>query len=180
MKMTNTKFCMVLLQNRGLQKKITAKQLAYQISQIKNQTINPDAHDLFSLNPLIRDVYQAYEQEKRASKCLDFDDLLLEVVALFKKNANFRKDFQQRVRHILVDEYQDTNIVQHELLKLMAQTIEKKLAIDSLCAVGDEDQSIYSWRGATVSNIMNFANDFHGTKLLKLNKIIALCNRYWI
>lgn len=159
-----------IIAKSGLQKKITAKQLAYQISHIKNQTINPDAHDLFSLNPLIRDVYQAYEQEKRASKCLDFDDLLLEVVALFKKNENFRKDFQQRVRHILVDEYQDTNIVQHELLKLMAHADKKKLAIDSLCAVGDEDQSIYSWRGATVSNIMNFANDFRGTQIIKIEQ----------
>jgi ATP-dependent DNA helicase UvrD/PcrA len=213
------KILQTIIVKSGLHKKITAKQLAYQISHIKNQTINPDTHDLFSLNPLIREVYQAYEQEKKASKCLDFDDLLLEVVKLFKKNENFRKDFQQRVRHILVDEYQDTNIVQHELLKLMAlengnlspafakasadrhsrgvrpelvegrsieangngkktvrvdggskSRMETCLAIDSLCAVGDEDQSIYSWRGATVSNIMNFANDFRGTSIIKIEQ----------
>ena len=114
-----------IIAKSGLQKKITAKQLSYQISQIKNQTINPNGHDLYSLNPLIREIYHAYEQEKKASKCLDFDDLLLEVVTIFKKNEKFRKDFQQRVRHILVDEYQDTNIVQHELLKLMALTNER-------------------------------------------------------
>ncbi len=185
-----------IIAKSGLQKKVTAKQLSYQISQIKNQTINPESHDLFSLNPMIREIYHAYEQEKKASKCLDFDDLLLEVVKLFKKNETFRKDFQQRIRHILVDEYQDTNVVQHELLKLMAQAPSSQptprlrrpggpftpeldegagrtggeLAVDSLCAVGDEDQSIYSWRGATVTNIMNFANDFRGTQIIKIEQ----------
>ncbi len=161
-----------IIAKSGLQKKITAKQLAYQISQIKNQTIDPQSHDLISLNPLIREVYHAYEQEKRASKCLDFDDLLLEVVKLFKKHESLKNDFQNQVRHILVDEYQDTNVVQHELLKQMALTSGKKtkLAVDSLCAVGDEDQSIYSWRGATVSNIMNFTNDFLGTKIIKIEQ----------
>ncbi len=97
---------------------------------------------------------------------------------------HFKKDFQQRVRHILVDEYQDTNIVQHELLKQWRerhsaiQERRKKLAVDSLCAVGDEDQSIYSWRGATVSNIMNFTTIFAILKLLKLNKIIAPCSQF--
>ena len=67
--------------------------------------------------------------------------------------------FQSKVRHILVDEYQDTNTVQHALLKHMALD-DKKFIVDSLCAVGDEDQSIYSWRGATVANIMHFKHDF--------------------
>lgn len=154
-----------IIAKSGLHKKMTAKQLAYQISQIKNQSIDASNHDLYALNPLIRDVYTAYEQEKKASKCLDFDDLLLETVKLFKKNQMFKKNFQEATRHILVDEYQDTNIVQHELLKQMAQTNKQKLAVDSLCAVGDEDQSIYSWRGATVSNIMNFTTDFPALKL---------------
>jgi DNA helicase-2/ATP-dependent DNA helicase PcrA len=159
-----------IIAKSGLQKKTTAKQLSYQISQIKNQTINPETHDLYALNPMIREIYFAYEQEKKASKCLDFDDLLLEVVKLFKKNASFRKEFQEKVRHVLVDEYQDTNIVQHELLKLMALAQKNALAIDSLCAVGDEDQSIYSWRGATVSNIMNFTQDFPGTTIIKIEQ----------
>ena len=154
----------------GLQKKITPKQLSYQISQIKNQTIDPTQHDLYTLNPLIREVYSAYEQEKKASKCLDFDDLLLEVVKIFKKNPSFKTNFQEHTRHLLVDEYQDTNIVQHELLKLMALVENNILAIDSLCAVGDEDQSIYSWRGATVTNILNFTNDFKHTKIIKIEQ----------
>lgn len=165
-----------IINNAGLNKKITAKQISYQISQIKNQTLTPDAHDMHSLNPLIRDVFVAYEKDKIASKCLDFDDLLLETVKLFKKNPAFKKEFQDITRHILVDEYQDTNVVQHELLKQMAHDPSMgsgrtgKLIIDSLCAVGDEDQSIYSWRGATVTNIMNFVNDFKGTKLIKIEQ----------
>ena len=110
-----------IISRSGLNKKITAKQLSYQISQIKNQTIDPINHDLYSLNPMVREIYAAYEQEKKASKCLDFDDLLLEMVKIFKKNPEFKKNFQEQTRHILVDEYQDTNIVQHELLKHMAQ-----------------------------------------------------------
>lgn len=213
-----------IINTAGLQKKVTAKQLSYQISQLKNQTIDPMQHEMLSLNPMVREAFAAYEKEKKASRCLDFDDLLLEVVKLFKRNESFKKDFQQRISHILVDEYQDTNIVQHELLKQMALTsavtktstpfgssfdsqsslrmigdptaraepveastrasrsIEAngnnktsltskyKLAVDSLCAVGDEDQSIYSWRGATVSNIMNFSKDFQGTKIIKIEQ----------
>lgn len=163
-----------IINTAGLNKKITAKQISYQISQIKNQTLTPDAYDAHSLNPLIRDVFTAYEKEKTASKCLDFDDLLLETVKLFKKNPDFKKRFQEITRHVLVDEYQDTNVVQHELLKQMALVDSTKknsaLVIDSLCAVGDEDQSIYSWRGATVTNIMNFVNDFKGTQLIKIEQ----------
>ena len=159
-----------IITQSALHKKITAKQLSYQISQIKNQSIDPATHDLYALNPLIREIYTAYEQEKKASRCLDFDDLLLEVVKIFKKNEQFKKSFHQKISHILVDEYQDTNIVQHELLKQMAQTSKNTLAIDSLCAVGDEDQSIYSWRGATVTNIMNFSKDFTGTTIIKIEQ----------
>jgi DNA helicase-2/ATP-dependent DNA helicase PcrA len=163
-----------IINRTGLNKKITAKQISYQISQIKNQTLTPEHHDVHSLNPLIRDVFVAYEKDKTASKCLDFDDLLLEAVKLFKKNPDFKKRFQETTRHILVDEYQDTNVVQHELLKQMALADSTKknspLSVDSLCAVGDEDQSIYSWRGATVSNIMNFVHDFKGTKLIKIEQ----------
>lgn len=163
-----------IINRTGLNKKITAKQISYQISQIKNQTLTPEHHDVHSLNPLIRDVFVAYEKDKTASKCLDFDDLLLEAVKLFKKNPDFKKRFQETTRHILVDEYQDTNVVQHELLRQMALVDSTKknssLIIDSLCAVGDEDQSIYSWRGATVSNIMNFVHDFKGTELIKIEQ----------
>ena len=117
-----------------------------------------------NIDPVLKEVFVAYEKEKQLSRCLDFDDLILETLKLFHKNSEFKADFQKQIRHILVDEYQDTNKVQHELLKCMSLDEEKKFAIDSLCVVGDEDQSIYSWRGATVTNIINFKKDFPQTE----------------
>lgn len=159
-----------ILQRNNLHKQMTANQAGYQISQMKNRhvTIEQPLHKLFD-QPLMPDIYQAYEQEKRESKCLDFDDLLLETVQLFQKNKIFKKEFQNKVRHILVDEYQDTNVVQHELLKQMG-LMNNKIVLDSICAVGDEDQSIYSWRGATVANMLTFQKDFPGTKIIKVEQ----------
>ncbi len=157
-----------IIDRNHLSKKITAKQAGYQISQIKNQLAGPE--DMPYNNPLMDQIFAAYEAEKKASKCLDFDDLLIEAVHLFKKHKDFKKAFHQSVRHILVDEYQDTNVVQHELLKHMASDGKNSLAIDSLCVVGDEDQSIYSWRGATVTNIINFHHDFPDTQLIKIEQ----------
>ncbi len=159
-----------ILQRCGLHKQIAPKTAAYQISQMKNHTADPgQLPKEHLLNPLLEDVYQAYETEKRASKCLDFDDLLLEALRLFKQHRDFKKDFQEQISHILVDEYQDTNIVQHELLKQMAKR-NKQLAVESICAVGDEDQSIYSWRGATVANMLNFKKDFANTAVIKIEQ----------
>jgi len=160
-----------LIKRNGLGKQVTAKRLSYTISQIKNrlQHKKEDIIDYFNQDPMIRDIYAAYEQEKVASKCLDFDDLLLETVKLFEKNKTFKKEFQDHIQHLLVDEYQDTNLVQHLLLKHM--TLDKKnRIIDSLCVVGDEDQSIYSWRGATIQNILHFKKDFPETKTIKIEQ----------
>lgn len=159
-----------ILQRNNIQKKITARQISYQISHIKNHTVDPTNPAFESVsNPLIHEIYLAYEQEKRTNKSLDFDDLLLETLKLFKKNKLFKEQFQNRVRHIMVDEYQDTNVVQHSLLKEMAQT-DNKTTADSICVVGDEDQSIYSWRGATVTNILNFQHDFPNTAVVKIEQ----------
>lgn len=155
-----------IIERNNLGKKLNVKQIAYQISQLKNQSINPHAVPMH--NPMFQQIYSAYEAEKKQSKCLDFDDLLLEALHLFN-DKDFKKTFQQEIRHILVDEYQDTNVVQHELLKCMAKD-KTSLAIDSLCAVGDEDQSIYSWRGATVTNIINFTKDFPKTTSIKIEQ----------
>ncbi len=159
-----------ILKRTNLHKQISARQASYHISQVKNKHLNfaKSLHKLFD-NPIMPDIFEAYEKEKEASKCLDFDDLLLKTVALFKKNRSFKKEFQETMRYLLVDEYQDTNIVQHELLKQMALH-SKKLAIDSICAVGDEDQSIYSWRGAQVTNMLNFKKDFGKTKIIKIEQ----------
>lgn len=165
-----------IITRHHLNKQTTAQQLGYQISQIKNQTHNPDQMAYsWGQNPLIKQLFAAYEEEKRASKCLDFDDLLLETLRLFKRNpqlpdgTHFMQRFHNSIAHILVDEYQDTNVVQHELLTAMAKQ-NKQRVVDSICVVGDEDQSIYSWRGATVANIMNFKKDFDNTTVIKLEQ----------
>lgn len=159
-----------IIKRNAINKKITAKQLSYHISLIKNQSINPEAMSELANDHFLHEIYKAYEQEKRASKCLDFDDLLLETVKLLKKNTELLAIVHNSIEHVLVDEYQDTNVVQHELLKLLTQKANKELAIESICVVGDEDQSIYSWRGATVTNILNFKNDFPHTTIIKIEQ----------
>jgi len=169
-----------IIKRNHLQKQVTAKQVAYQISFIKNCSCN-SLHNMHSQPQLLQEIYTAYEQEKRESKCLDFDDLLLEAVRLIKNNKKIKKTLQKRIRHILVDEYQDTNVTQHELLKQLALHAPKQLSVDSLCVVGDEDQSIYSWRGATVTNILNVKNDFPKTSIIKIEqnyRSVQPCNCY--
>ena len=107
-----------LLKN-SLEKQFSPRQLSYQISNIKNQVkIDKDCEAY--KNPLFKELYLAYETEKAAAHCFDFDDLLLAVLKIFQENKEFKKRFQDRIKHLLVDEYQDTNGVQHALLKEMA------------------------------------------------------------
>src|SRR5690606_35383288 len=164
------KMIQTILQRYSVQKQFTAKSAAHQISQMKNHTIDPDTPATEYLpHPMLTDIYNAYEKEKRVSKCLDFDDLLLETLRLLKQNTFVRNRFQEKIRHVLVDEYQDTNTVQHELLKAMTLN-NTQLAIDSVCAVGDEDQSIYSLRGATVANMAHFKNVFPNTAIITIEQ----------
>jgi DNA helicase-2/ATP-dependent DNA helicase PcrA len=149
-----------LITEKGLSKKLRPTQLVAYVSKLKNEATNDkEREELWGDDRLYRDLYYLYEERKKAAHCLDFDDLLLHALDLFKSHELFKKIFQEHVKHILVDEYQDTNKVQHALLKEMTKD-EGTFALDSLCVVGDEDQSIYSWRGATVSNIINFSKDF--------------------
>lgn len=160
-----------LLKQSTLHKQNTAQQLAYQISKIKNQIADPTQANFDSVENIpLREIFHAYEKEKKASKCYDFDDLLIEATRLFHTNKDLKEAHQNQVRHILVDEYQDTNLIQHALLKHMGLDEKKNLAVDSICVVGDEDQSIYSWRGATVDNIINFKKDFKGSTLIKIEQ----------
>ena len=87
----------------------------------------------------------------------------------------FKEHYQQSIRHLLVDEYQDTNVLQHALLKQMALKSDGSLAVDSVCVVGDDDQSIYSWRGATVSNILEFGDHFPQTMCIKVETKLSFC-----
>ena len=161
-----------ILKQANIQKKITPKSLAYTISSIKNNmSFGAEEHSSFDLfDPYIKEIFHAYETEKRACNALDFDDLLLEVVNLFRTKQSFKDQFNKTIKHVLVDEYQDTNLVQHFLLNQMSKDAEGKFILDSLCVVGDEDQSIYSWRGATVENMQHFEKDFPKTKVIKLEQ----------
>ena len=154
------KLVKTIILQKNLAKKVTPKQVLAFISRIKNETTTQaEREEAWGHDHLMRDLYLLYEQQKAAAHCYDFDDLLLQALALFEKHELFKKSFQLNVRHVLVDEYQDTNRVQHALLKAMT-IADKQFALDSLCVVGDEDQSIYSWRGATVTNIINFHRDY--------------------
>lgn len=159
-----------LIGNGDVKRKCTPSSLAHAISMEKNQAISGAVNPLSIGHPLIRELFIAYEEEKTRSRCLDFDDLILEVIKLFRRNKEFKTGFQRRVRHVLVDEYQDTNKVQHALLQEMVCGEDGLFALDSLCVVGDEDQSIYSWRGATVSNIIDFEHDFAQTRRIALEQ----------
>lgn len=110
------------------------------------------------------EIFAEYEREKAAASALDFDDLLTKTAELFEKNAEVRAKWQRKFRHILIDEYQDTNIVQYKLIKLLVN--EER----NICVVGDDWQSIYSWRGADFTNILNFERDFPGAKVIKLEQ----------
>ena len=118
-----------------------------------------------------------YNRALHAAEALDFDDLLLKVVELLKKYPDVRQKWQKQFQYILIDEYQDTNAVQYELIKLLVN--DKR----NLCVVGDDSQSIYSFRGADYTNILNFERDFPGATVVKLeqnyrstNAILNLAN----
>lgn len=112
----------------------------------------------------ITEVYKRYEAELKKCNCLDFDDLLLKTVLLFRERPEVLEKYQNRFKYINVDEFQDTNKLQYDIVKMLS----KKYG--NLFVVGDEDQSIYSWRGAEIRNILDFPKDFPGTKVFKLEQ----------
>ncbi len=158
-----------IIKKYALAKNLTATNICYTISNYKNKTFAGNVSNELELPPLLKEVYLEYEAEKAQAHCFDFDDLILYVLKILQKNHEFRQQFHRMIRHILVDEYQDTSAVQHHLLKCMAQEGDA-IAIDSLCAVGDEDQSIYSWRGATVTNMLKFQQEFAPVQVIKIEQ----------
>ncbi len=149
-------------------KRWPARALAMQIDGWKNRGLDP-AHvpagegDAFA-HGKGRALYAQYQARLKILNAADFGDLLLECVRLFKENPDILGQYQQRFRYILVDEYQDTNVIQYLWLRLFAQ------ASQNICCVGDEDQSIYGWRGAEVDNILRFDRDFPGAKVIRLER----------
>lgn len=153
-----------ILTDAGLNKQLSTGRVRGAISHAKNNAVTGQVNILDIDHPTIRELFLAYEAEKKRSHSFDFDDLLIETIGLLKKHDDCRLAHQRIIRHLLVDEYQDTNKVQHALLRTLACDNTGNYTLDSLCVVGDEDQSIYSWRGATVGNILDFGKDFPGTK----------------
>jgi ATP-dependent DNA helicase UvrD/PcrA len=110
------------------------------------------------------ELYEAYQKRLKELNAVDFGDILLECLRLFQENNDVLKEYQSRFRYMLVDEYQDTNVAQYLWLRLLAQ------GTSNVCCVGDDDQSIYGWRGAEVDNILRFDKDFPGAKVIRLEQ----------
>lgn len=138
------------------------------ISHAKNEMLTPEEFRLQAGGDFhqkkIADVYEEYEKQLRANNALDFDDLLLKTVQLFQTQHDVLEYYQERFRYIMVDEYQDTNGVQFELVRLLASRYQ------NLCVVGDDDQSIYKFRGADIRNILDFEKVFTKAAVIKLEQ----------
>ncbi len=138
------------------------------ISSAKDEMISPDAFELNAAGDYhkqkIAKVYREYEKQLRSNNALDFDDLLVKTVQLLQTQPDVLEYYQERFRYIMVDEYQDTNTVQFKLISILAKKYR------NLCVVGDDDQSIYKFRGANIKNILNFENVFEDAKVIKLEQ----------
>jgi ATP-dependent DNA helicase UvrD/PcrA len=148
-------------------KQTTPRSVLAHISWAKNHMLDPQEVFLQSADPKterVAQIYAEYKKELAKANALDFDDLLLEAVRLLKAVPTVRDYYNRRFQYILVDEYQDTNRPQYELMRLLAGSRH------NVCAVGDEDQSIYSWRGADIRNILEFENDFPEAKIIRLEQ----------
>ena len=139
-----------------------------QISSAKDQLITPEEMELNAGSDIRQkksaQIYKAYQDELKKNNALDFDDLIVKTVELFENNPEVLNYYQERFRYIMVDEYQDTNYAQFKLVSLLAKKYR------NLCVVGDDDQSIYKFRGADVRNILDFEEAFPGTKVIKLEQ----------
>jgi DNA helicase-2/ATP-dependent DNA helicase PcrA len=144
------------------------QRIARRISTLKNDLIDPDtfvreAGD-FGLDEKVASVYPLYQRRLHDNAAVDFDDLLMHTVQLFRRHPEVLERYQNRLRYLLVDEYQDTNMAQYHLLQLLAAKYR------NLCVVGDDDQSVYRFRGANVRNILNFERDYPDAKVVKLEQ----------
>lgn len=148
-------------------KSLKPKAIQATISKCKNEGITPDEYAAEAYYPnqkATAKIFARYEKTKNDSSAVDFDDLLLETAKLFETHPDIRKKWQNRFKHILIDEYQDTNHIQYRLIKMLVNKDR------NICVVGDDWQSIYSWRGADFTNILNFERDFPGAKVIKLEQ----------
>ncbi len=147
--------------------KIKPRAVSGMISSAKNEMTSPEEFEAAANYPFqqsVAKVYKRYEALKKTAGALDFDDLLLETVRLFRENDEVRRKWQRQFVHIMIDEYQDTNAAQYAIVKSLVGPER------NICVVGDDWQSIYSWRGADFTNILNFERDFPGALVVKLEQ----------
>ena len=148
-------------------KKFPVRSVAAVISDAKNKLLDPEefsrkAEDYFQHK--VVDIYRSYQKKMKNNNALDFDDIIMLTVQLFQQNKQVFDYYQDKFHYIMVDEYQDTNHAQYMLIKLLASQYR------NLCVVGDDDQSVYGWRGADISNILDFERDYPETKVIKLEQ----------
>jgi len=156
----------VLLQELGIdEKQLKPRAVAAAIDRAKNKGFRPEQleDDDYQAEQVTR-IYRLYQERLQQSNALDFGDLLLQTVRLFEEHAEILDKYRQRFHYILVDEFQDTNQVQYRLIHLLAS------GHGNLCVVGDDDQSIYRWRGAEVGNILGFERDYPGCETIRLEQ----------
>lgn len=149
-------------------KMLPVRTVGSEISQAKTEAVNPEEYlEANRVDPrkrLVADIYAEYEARLKAANAMDFDDLLLNLCRLFEENADVLDYYQNRFKYILVDEYQDTNMVQYRIVRALAG----KRA--NLCVVGDDDQSIYRFRGATIENILSFEKQYPAARVIRLEE----------
>ena len=157
-----------ILKDMDLDPKIyNPKAIKSKISGAKNELLDCNQYEKYvngEFEEIVLSVYRKYEQRLKANNSFDFDDLLMMPIRLFKENPKVLQKYQQKYQYILVDEYQDTNEAQYILIKMISAKNK------NICAVGDPDQTIFSWRGANYKNILNFEKDYPNAKVIKLEK----------
>ena len=157
-----------LMEQAGISpKSMNPKAILGAISNAKNQLIGPDEFQRYANTAFMEKIamlYPSYQKALKQNNALDFDDLIMKTVELFRRFPEVLEEYQEKFRYISVDEYQDTNHAQYILIKLLAAKYR------NLCVIGDEDQSIYSWRGATIKNIVDFEKDYPEAKVVLLEQ----------
>ncbi len=150
-----------IMQEMGIDdKKFNPKGVVAQINKWKDRALTSE--EISDKEDLTAQVYDNYQKRCESLNVIDFGDIILKTITLLKKNSDILAEYQRRFKYILVDEYQDTNVSQYLWLRLLAQ------GYSNICCVGDDDQSIYGWRGAEVGNILRFEKDFPGAKVIRL------------
>jgi DNA helicase-2/ATP-dependent DNA helicase PcrA len=149
------------------EKQVNPKAVLAHISQAKNQLISWEEYQYLNHNYFtekVAELFKAYQRELAKNQAMDFDDLIMKTVQLFKENPQILDYYQERYRYISVDEYQDTNHAQYTFVKMLAEKYR------NICVIGDPDQSIYSWRGANMQNILDFEKDYPEALIIKLEQ----------